>query len=520
MLVAYIHWGIDVLKKIEGMFAFAILDRIENKIIIARDFFGIKPLYYSIQEDKLFFASEIKTLLCFSSGKRSVNPQKIYDYLRYGLTDHGSETLFQGIYQLPPAHYMQIVLNDFTCTVKKYWSITTDQKCTLQKNDASEYLRTLFLDNIDKHLRSDVKVGAALSGGLDSSSIVMAIKTLRPDTELHTFSYVASGDDEINEEKWIDIVAKSANSKTHKTFASSKSLMDDMDNLILTQDEPFGSTSIYAQYQVFKLAKQMGIKVMLDGQGADEILGGYHTYLSTRAVSLFRQNHWLRLVKFLASGSKLPGMNLGVLAAGAADYLLSPKLQGIARKAINKELVPSWLNKEWILENNISMTMLRQGNKSKNTLTEELRRSVSEKGLSSLLRYEDRNSMAFSIESRVPFLTPKLVNFLFSLPEEMLIDDNAVTKAIFRDSMRGILPDAIANRKDKIGFKTPETGWLNEEKNFFKEIIYSANDIAPLNLNVGRIELDNLLDKNRKMNSYVWRMVNLVRWSQIFNVSY
>jgi asparagine synthase (glutamine-hydrolysing) len=226
-------------------------------------------LYYAKLANGLAFASEIPTLLQMSEVSRSVDAKRLYEYLRFGLTDHGDGTMFAGIYQVPSAHYMEISLKDgkqHPCV--RYWQIAQEPTFQGSFADAAEALRAKFLESIRLHLRSDVPVGAALSGGIDSSAIVGAIRHLEPNADLHVFSYFADSP-EINEESWSRLAANASRAILHPVHASAHDLVEDLDRLIAAQGEPFGSTAIYAQYRVFKAAREAGIKVMLDGQGAD-----------------------------------------------------------------------------------------------------------------------------------------------------------------------------------------------------------------------------------------------------------
>ncbi|XZF65633.1 MAG: asparagine synthase (glutamine-hydrolyzing) [Gloeotrichia echinulata DVL01] len=520
LLTAYSHWGIQTLNRLVGMFAIAVLDTHTRKLFLARDFFGIKPLYYAYFGNNFAFASEIKALLEIPNINRQANPQRIYDYLRFGFTDFGEETLFADIYQLPAAHYLEISL-DSPKQVKpvRYWQINLSQRLEISFTEAAEQLRDLFLDNVRLHLRSDVPVGAALSGGIDSSSIVMAMRHLEPDLDIHTFTYIAD-DSRLNEEQWADIVGKAANCVMHKIQPTATDLVADLNHLIHVQDQPFGSTSIYAQHRVFQLAQSAGIKVMLDGQGADELLGGYRPYLAARLASLIRQGKFVKAAEFLQKASSFPDMNRLKLLIAGGGFLLPNQLKAPARLLVGKEFTPPWLNIAWFAERDVKFYSPIQHHKS-DVLREELHQSL-ENSLLPLLRYEDRNSMAYSIESRVPFLTPAFANFIFSLPEEFIIDQNGTSKAIFRQAMRGIVPDSILDRKDKIGFATPEQSWLKTLRPWVETVLNSeiAAQIPVLNLPQIRAEFQAVLDGRSAFDFRIWRWVNLIRWAENFTVTF
>jgi asparagine synthase (glutamine-hydrolysing) len=520
LLVSYGQWGKKALLRFVGMFAFAILDTKERTLLLARDFFGIKPLYYTLTAGLLVFASEIKALLELPWLRRGVNPARLYDYLRYGHTDHGTETLFADIQQLAPAHLMEIPIDSPEQGRQEcYWKLDLSSSAEISFEEAAERVRELFFENIRLHLRSDVPVGTALSGGIDSSSIVAVIRALYPrDVELHTFSYIAS-DPKINEENWIDLVTQATGAIAHKVRPAAEEILADLDSLIGAQDEPFGSTSICAQYCVFRLARESGIKVMLDGQGADEILGGYRYYMAARLASLVRQNKWREALRFLKKSANWPDVTrLGMLLR-AGDFLLPEAWQGVARRLVGKELVPSYLNAAWFRERNVKAAC-PHSLKGKHILKELLQETLTETSLPHLLRYEDRNSMAFSIESRVPFLSPKLAQFMLSLPEEYLVAADGTPKAVFRKAMRGIVPNPILDRRDKIGFATPERDWLTALGPWVERVLKSdaAEQIPALDLHEVRREWKEVLEGRALFDSRVWRSVNLIQWIQQMSV--
>jgi asparagine synthase (glutamine-hydrolysing) len=522
LLAAYSQWGSDALTRLVGMFAFAILDTHLNKIFLARDFFGIKPLYYTHWNQGFAFASEIKTLLTLPQVPARANPQAVYDYLCFGLTEHSEETIFANIYQLPAAHYLEISLTSYSveCKPVRYWRVETSSRCKLSFNEASDQLRSLFLDSIRLHLRSDVPVGAALSGGIDSSSIVMAMRYLEPDMELHTFTYTAS-DPRLNEGSWADIVGQASNAIMHKVQPLPEDLIRDLDRLIYVQDQPFGSTSIYAQHRIFKLAHEAGIKVMLDGQGADELLGGYPPFLGARLASLVRQGSWKKATSFLRHASQSPTIRSRAVLMWGGAFLLPDGLKGAARSLIGKEFVPAWMNVNWFSDRGVRMSSIPSDYEESDILRRELQNNL-ENRLLSLLSYEDRNSMVHSIESRVPFLTPKLANFAFSLPEEYIVSPHGTTKKVFREAMRGIVPDSILDRRDKIGFATPEQNWLETLRPWVDQVLDSnaANCIPSLNILGVKQEWKDILGGRKSFDFRVWRWINIIRWAELYDVDF
>jgi asparagine synthase (glutamine-hydrolysing) len=515
LVEAWRAWGPEVLPRLTGMFAFAILDTAARKLVLARDPFGIKPLHYAAWEGGFAFASETKALLALPHVSRRVDAQRVYDYLRFGLTDHGDRTMFAAIRSLPPAQWLSVDLDTATPAAPvRYWELASAERYRGTFEQAADELRVRFMESVRLHLRSDVPVGAALSGGIDSSAIAMAMRVLEPDLHLHTFSYVAA-DAALSEERWIDLAARECRAVQHRTTATPAELTADLDALLDAQDEPFGSTSIHAQYRVFRAAREAGIKVMLDGQGADELLGGYHTFAAARLASLVRQGRLAEAVGYAARASRGPGRRALPLWAG--EFLVPPALQAPLRRLVGQELTPAWLERDWFAARGVRFAPAKYTfGAGREVLREQLVRATSWSSLPMLLRYEDRNSMAHSIESRVPFLTPSLARFVLSLPEEYLVDRDGTSKAVFRRAMRGIVPDAILDRRDKIGFAAPEHLWWRELAPRVEKLLAddSLAQVPVLRGDALRGEWRAIRAGGAKRDFRAWRWVNLVEWAR------
>ena len=316
------------------------------------------------------------------------------------------------------------------------------------------------------------------------------------------------------------LVAGEAGAQIHKVCPQGEELAADMDDLISVQDEPFGGTSIYAQFRVFRLAAANGVKVMLDGQGADEMLAGYRPYIAARALSLLRRGRIDRALSFLWQSSKLPGTSALRMLLRALGLALPGGLQGPAMFLAGESLMPRWMNSSWFARAGVRGRVLWRS-KSKHARLEQLEQAVTANALPMLLRYEDRNSMAHSVESRVPFLTPSLVNFVLSLPEEYLLSPDAASKAVFREAMKGIVPDSILARRDKIGFAAPERQWFAVLRPWVERTLAgdAAREIPAIRAEVvkrkwRRIAAGGPLDPS------IWRCLNLIRWAEHFNVSF
>jgi asparagine synthase (glutamine-hydrolysing) len=346
------------------------------------------------------------------------------------------------------------------------------------------------------------------------------MRKVEPDLEIHAISYIAENS-RLSEEKWIDIVGKATRAQVHKVRVHPSDLARDLDALLKAQQEPFGSTSVYAQFRVFQLARERGIKVMLDGQGADELLGGYRYCVSARLASLIRQRKFTDVVRLLRGASRGPNSDALWLILCSADYLVPKSLQAPLRALIAKELTPKWVKASWFDRHGVD-----PGNVNycpdPEVLRHTLLRTLFVTSLPHLLRYEDRNSMAFSIESRVPFLTPQLAEFMLSIPEEYIISRDGTTKAIFRRAMRGIVPDSILDRRDKIGFATPEKEWLNAVDGWVQTTLSSdvASSLPFLDLAGIRNQWSEIVSGQRPFDSRVWRWLNVIRWSGEAQIEY
>ena len=520
LLRAYAYWGPQALRRFVGMFAFAIFDSFERTVTLARDFFGIKPLYVWKQDGCLCFGSEIKALFAFGLKNPHANVERVLHYLRDGVTDFGSETLLREVRQIPAAHYQVIHLDGCREEVPvRFWNSTTDRELEISFDEAACQVRDLFMRSMQLHLRSDVAIGSALSGGIDSSAIVMAVRHLDSDAEIHAFSFIPD-EAALSEEKWIQIVSQQARAEVHRVSAKEGEIEQDLMAMMDFHDEPFGSTSAYAQYLVFRAARDAGVKVMLDGQGADEILGGYQNYKGARLGSLLRQQKWIEAASFLGSMRREDGVSALKCVGFCGDFLLPPQLQTMVRGLIGKDAFPSWLDRGWFEERGVTSGYSNY-TPSKHVLRSSLSRSVSET-LPGLLRYEDRNSMISSVESRVPFLTPELAILLGSLPENYLIDEKGTSKAVFRAAMRGIVPDAILDRRDKVGFATPEKIWLELLAGWVRSVMSSesAREMKFLKLDEALAEIEAIRRGTRPFGFHVWRWVNLIRWSERLGVLY
>lgn len=442
------------LNDLDGMFAFAIYDNVKEQIFCARDRFGEKPFYYTEHENTLYFASEIKAL--WASGiKKKPSNQRVFDYLAFDRMesfDNPESTFYEGIFQVKPAHYFVIDLNKNKISEQlNYWQIDLNKQSELSFEEAQIEFKRLLTQSIGRRLRSDVPVGSSLSGGLDSSSIVSLISQLKSDEQVqHTFS-ARFPNFKKDEGLYIDQMNQQTGSTAHAVYCTEESLNSLIPELFDIHEEPFGSTSIAAQYKVMELAKESGITVLMDGQGADEYLAGYSSFYLNYAAEL-RASGRSNLKKFKDRYQTHFGSQL---ATGRTFWIDAkyPALRDLIRKFKNKAQTPQYykqFSKEFI--SSVKTDVYKTG--FKNTLNKALLDSLTKSSLQTLLRYADRNAMANSREVRLPFLSHELVEFVFSLPSSYKIHE-IWTKAILRFSLSDILPKEITWRKEKVGFEPP-----------------------------------------------------------------
>lgn len=519
VLQALLTWKEDALLKFKGMFAFALYDSKTYDLFCARDCFGIKPFYWSLHDREFAFASELPSLLSMSSVKREVNPHVAYQYLRFGMYDTTDETFLKNVYSLPSAHLLRFNLKTrATPRIIRYWTPTATTTFRGSFDDASAKLLELLQNSIELHLRSDVPVGLALSGGIDSSAIACLTRELNPNLELHSFCFTPS-DSRLSEKKWAEVANKKARTINHTVTVSQFNFCDNLDTFITTMGEPVLSTSCYAQYNVYKSAHNMGLRVMLDGQGADELFAGYLGFPGQRFSSLLRQGSPLHAVRFIqqyaqaASSKSVSRYGYAQALKALVPEAMLPCLLTVA----GKSLKPKWLNITELQDELLHFALPTQKNiySIKNRLKQQLGYQLFENGLPRLLRHGDRNSMAHSIESRVPFLLPEIAEFSLSLPEHFLVGPHGEAKHILRHALRGLVPDEILQRKDKVAFVTPEADWLSGNVDYVSELFSSAVGIPFIRQKVMQEIWMKMCKEKKYTGAPIWRWVNYIRWVQL-----
>lgn len=472
ILAAYDHWAGDCVDHFDGMFAFAIWDQKEQELFAARDRFGEKPFFYHFNQKEFVFASEIKALWAMGID-RAANLKMLFNYLTIGYVDNPErreETFFENIFKLPPASRLYYIPARQELLIEQYWDLDPAiQDKTITEAGAVEQFTALFTDSVAKRLRSDVAIGTSLSGGIDSSSIVATIASVSAghmpgspragDAGLFTAFTASFPGFEKDESVMAGSMARQFALPHVLTEVGADNLATDWEKFLYHQEEPVGSASAFAQYKVFETVKQHGIVVLLDGQGADETLAGYHKYYKWYWQEMFRKR------KLVASGEIAAARANGVQESFNYKNVLASLLPDLAAVILERQYLFNALNHE-----GLSKEFVRLQSKEAYYTTPALGNlngvlyfNTCVHGLEELLRYADRNAMAHGREVRLPFLNHQLVEFIFKLPPSFKIRQGW-TKWLLRKSMASKLPADIVWRTDKVGFEPPQKQWMQNKK--------------------------------------------------------
>lgn len=507
---AYEEWGMGCLERFNGMWAFALYNENDNTLFLSRDRFGVKPLYYFMDGKNIIFSSEIKGILEHTITVRP-NDKAVYDYLALGFVDHTHETFFSGINRLMPGECLLYDLKKRSAEIFKWYDLEKNLK--IYKNMSEEYvteqIRELLEDSVRYRLISDVPVGSCLSGGIDSSSIVYIMRELNKKCDIKVFSMVFPGK-RLDESAYVDEVVRDTNVEVHKITPTPEDLLHDLMDLIRTQEEPFRSLSIYGQYKVMELAKSTGMKVLLDGQGSDEIFAGYFIYYKYYLLeSLLR----MRVTETVSI--------FNIIKFNFNDLILFPVMMILSKFGLSRSFLKNlWLGRIRYLEGLNSDSISNPLEERDFDLNRALYSDLTRYSIPQLLRYEDKNSMRWSIESRVPFLDYRLVELAMSLPSRYKIR-KGITKYILRMALKELVSDKILERRDKIGFATPDEDWLSSSAfvELVRGIIYSEQFRSRKYWNheeVSRMLEEHLKNPKKNYSEILWRIVNTELWLRMF----
>lgn len=531
LLRSYVVWGEACLDRFLGMFAFLIWDDRDKRLFAARDRFGIKPLYFAANANGVAFASEIKQLISLAGVPGRMNLPRVYDFLASGISDHTPETMFEGISQVRGGECVTIDASQRwkgEIEPRRWYALLDPQhRLSLSERDAAQRFRELFTDAVRIHLRSDVPVGSCLSGGLDSSSIVSLMsEMLAPEGGRVNTVSACYAEKSVDEKPFMEEVVAETGATPHYIFPRAEDVFARAADITWHQDEPFGSTSIFAQWCVFEEARRQGIKVMLDGQGADEQLAGYHNGFHYYMADLARRGRWLMLIKTMGERRMMHNMPITEQVQRFVVPLLPAQLANMLRRQHQAIVHHDWLGSDLL--------------RSYQQQTGALQRSSDLLGLppvidiatlcytmtygsnlQMLLHWEDRNSMAHSIEARVPFVDHRLIEFNLALGNDHKIVGGD-TKRVLRQAMAGILPEKVRRRRDKLGFATPEQVWFRGPlRNLIKQGVEDTLKRYPglLNAKGTRALVDDMLDGRRPVDFTIWRIVNVGMWGERFGMA-
>lgn len=501
ILYAYKEWGKNCVNKFNGMWAFAIYDRKNSRIFCSRDRFGVKPFYYKLENNTFYFGSEIKQLIKKENNK--VNKEILITYLTTGIEEYDIfNTFFADIKKLPGSYNLTYDLNTNNFTMEKYYDL--ESKVKKRKKETKELYvedyKKIFKNSISLRLRSDAKVGVCLSGGLDSSSIatVAGKELFKKSNQKMLAIHAKASEKELAENYYAEIVSKQSNLKLEVIEPTIEEFKQLIDEVIYTQEEPFGSPSIFMQYLVMKKAKELGCFVMLDGQGGDETLLGYERYYCAYLNSL------PLLKKILAFNKIRQNNTLSMLTI--LKYTIGFSNYNIRKLLINKRATK--IKKEY--KKYINFEIIKKSAKAFKDINKLQILEINNLQMPHLLKYEDKNSMKHSIETRLPFIDYNLVETVLAIDNSIKIKDGW-TKYILRKTMEDIMSKEISWRKSKLGFVSPEKTWLNEIKNEIKK----SFETSELLNSICMIEKINFSNNDLRE---IWRYYNVAKWAEIYKV--
>ena len=514
VLQAYDEWGTGCLDKFNGMWAFAVWDIRRRRLFIARDRFGIKPLYYACKNGRFVFASEPKALLTFDWISHDPDIRALADYLVHSRVDCFEWTFFNDIKRLEPGCSLDIGFDAKSLPPPQRWWNLTDNLSETPLSDVETEVQflELFRSSVKLRLRSDVPIGTCLSGGLDSAAVVCTARPWLEKGNQKTYSAVYGPSFKEDETGYIDEIVTFAGVESCRVNPTPEGLLDEITDLVCLQDEPFGSTSLYAQFKVFQAARNNGTTVTLDGQGADEELAGYHYLHQVHAAGLLKNWKPVEAFRELSAYSALTGNSFpAALATTTAGFFSHRSMLRLA-SIYDPGRSVSWVHKTMI--GHAKKIEAPHAPGMKDWLNRRLYELFTVSSLPALLRYEDRNSMACSVEARLPFLDHRLVSFIFSLPSNQKIRGGR-TKHIMRKALKGTVPESVRTRTDKIGFTTPEADWLrNKLLPYVRDILGSSR--AHKRGIFDKARLMGLIDSHASgkidAGRAIWRALNCELW--------
>lgn len=520
LMQALMEWGDQALNRLRGMFAFVFVDGQKRQVLAGRDRYGIKPLYSWNDGNHIHFASEIKQFTAHPKWKSRLEHRKALEFLLYGVTDFDADTLFRGVHHVVPGTLTSVQLGRSLVTRSlKWWNPQRESFRGTYEDAVNEY-QNRFHESLALHMRSDVEVASCLSGGLDSSAIVGSLSGLLEPSQQQFRTFTAiSENSSIDESRFARAVNDFSGTSGSFVLPTSEKLWAELDRLIWHQDEPFASTSIFAQWCVFEAMQNSGVKVALDGQGADEQLGGYNSFITTKILGDFRMLQFGKAIRDAQTFLKVGRISVQDLVYASGYQLLPGRLKSFLgrRRGIASQNAGNWVKAGFRDSVNTSdpFASKRGPSRTGRQLSWDM---VDRTNLPMLLRFEDRNSMAFGVEARVPFVDHELMEFALGLPLEYLIR-NGNTKSVLRDAVSSFLPNDVLSRRDKIGFQTNEWHWLHQDRLYIDEMIHhGAESVRGILSDEIRTKVQQILASESRASVIPWRVLCFARWSEIFDV--
>jgi asparagine synthase (glutamine-hydrolysing) len=518
VLKSYIKWGRDCLVKFNGMFAFAVFDTQSNVLFAARDRVGVKPLYFVRKPGVFAFASEQKALMQLPFVSFSVNNKAVHDFFFFNRIESQREGFFKDLEELMPAEYLMYNLRTDELTINKYFSpgFRINDNWSANPEQTTEQFAQTLEHAVRLRLRSDVKVGSCLSGGLDSSAIVHLMNYCKENQDpIELFTAVFPGQS-FDESDYAKAVADSVNSHWHQVETNEQGLLQSLNDLIFSQDIPLWSTSTFAQFSVMKRAADEGIKVLLDGQGGDEMLGGYFSHYNYLWKGLMQDNRFNRVREEWKSCTAI-GHPLAFYLKQNIKNKLSQTLsiQNNIRLMRSYRSDLNWLTDDFSFDSaNFSESM-----KEPENLQEILLHEYFGIRLKGYLKCEDRCSMWHSVEARTPLADDvPLMNLAFTLPDDFKIN-KSVTKAILRNAMKDKLPTRIINRKDKMGYVTPNAEWLTAIKDHILPIITDGTESYFKKERIEKEFHQALSQSNNLDDTRIFKFVSFALWMKLYKAN-
>lgn len=511
ILYAYKIWGKKCIEKFNGMWSLVIHDNKQNELFCSRDRFGIKPLVFTTIGQQFLIGSEIKQFTCHEDFHPKMKQSVAFDYLQHGLLNHTEFTFFEGVKELRGGHNLTLKLETMNHTIEKWYEIDCHSS-KLDYHQAQSNFKSLLKESIDLRLRSDVKVGSCLSGGLDSSSIVCFAAKSYP--SLITISS-CSEDKKYDEQEFIDEVVAHCKVASSKTFPNLDDffLGDKLETIVYHQDQPITSGSNFSEFKVFEDAAKNNVTVMLDGQGADEYLAGYNEFFVNYWRKLLKKGQILKCYKEIKWHSEKRNRSFFSAVKSLMNFILIYKVRAFIKSFASKSGVVDWLEKESDID---------ASNRKVKKIFKNIRALSKEQILHSSIPYqlhsEDRNSMYHSIESRLPFMDYRLIEECLSMPDHFKIEKGR-TKSILRDSLKEVLPKKIIQRYDKMGFVSADEKWIRDHPEEFRELLEKAVKILEGIVNKNILShFDRMITKQEGYNNTFIRVVALSKWVKVFDV--